>query len=130
MNITFKTYEQESFQDVPFVSYPQAEGYTRIVEYKKLTDQPANKDTTISIEFPMEYVAGKNLPYYPVINAENLNLYNKYRKLAEKYSNLFVCGRLGDYKYYNMDAAIERALQVGCEIENYIKMQRIQISCE
>lgn len=122
LDIKFESYDKDSYQDVPFVSYPQTEGYTRIVEYKKLTNQNVEGATTISIEYPEQYVPNVNLPYYPIINEANLNLYEKYRKLADGISNLFVCGRLGDYKYYNMDAAIERALFVENEIENYIKL--------
>ncbi len=120
LDIKFESYSVDSYQDVPFVSYPQAEGYTRIVEYKKLTNQTVKNETTISIEYPKQYIPDENQPYYPIINKNNLNLYEKYRQLADKYSNLFVCGRLGDYKYYNMDAAIERALTVEKEIEKYI----------
>lgn len=121
LEIKFESYNEDSYQDVPFVSYPQSEGYTRIVEYKKLTNQCVQGVTTISIEYPEQYVRNKNLPYYPIINDANMGLYEKYRDLANGFSNLFVCGRLGDYKYYNMDAAIERALYVEKEIESYIK---------
>ncbi len=120
LDIIIETLNQDSYQDVPFVSYPQAEGYTRVVEYKKLTNQSVKDYTTISTEYPIEYVPDKNLPYYPIINDPNTNLYNKYKELADTFSNLFVCGRLGDYKYYNMDAAIERALEVEKVIEEYI----------
>ena len=65
-----------------------------------------------------------NQPYYPIINEDNLSLYEKYKKLADKYNNLFVCGRLGDYKYYNMDAAIERALSVEKEIEEFVEQPK------
>lgn len=124
LDIRFKSFSIDSYQDVPFISYPQAEGYTRIVEYKKLTNQTVSGATTISIEYPENYVPGKNEPYYPVINEPNTGLYQQYRTLANEYSNLFVCGRLGDYKYYNMDAAIERALLIEKEIEEYILVQR------
>lgn len=120
LDIEFRHFEQEEYQSVPFVSYPQAEGYTRIVEYKKLTNQLVEGKTTISIEYPKTYIPYVNEPYYPVINDDNVLQYKKYRELAEKYENLFVCGRLGDYKYYNMDAAIERAIEVEKEIEDYI----------
>lgn len=121
LDIRFESYDRDSYQDVPFVSYPQSKGYTRIVEYKKLTNQNVKGSTTISIEYPKQYAPNVNLPYYPIINEPNLALYEKYKKLAEKYINLFVCGRLGDYKYYNMDAAIERALCVEKDIEKYVK---------
>lgn len=124
LDIQFKSYPVDSFQVVPFISYPQAEGYTRIVEYKKLTNQTVPGVTTVSIEYPADYVPNRNEPYYPIINESNLELYQQYRVMADRYSNLFVCGRLGDYKYYNMDAAIERAIQVEAKIEAYILNQR------
>lgn len=118
--IDFKSYQQDSFQDVPFISYPQAAGYTRIVEYKKLTGQEIVNATTISVEYPQQYENGKNLPYYPIINTENINLYSRYNILAAGYKNLFICGRLGDYKYYNMDEAIIRAMEIEKAIEKYL----------
>ena len=121
LDIKFESFDVDSYQDVPFVSYPQTEGYTRIVEYKKLTNQHIKDKTSISIEYPVPYVPDLNQPYYPIVNAENMELYQKYKSLSEKYHNLFVCGRLGDYKYYNMDAAIERALEVEKEIESYVR---------
>ncbi len=124
LDIKFQSYECDSYQDVPFVSYPQADGYTRIVEYKKLTQQDIDGVTSVSIEYPVQYEPGKNLPYYPIINDENMALYYKYKKLADKYENLFICGRLGDYKYYNMDAAIIRAFEVEKKIEEYIELRR------
>lgn len=127
LDIQFKTLSMDSYQDVPFISYPQAAGYTRIVEYKKLTNQTVPGATTISIEYPESYVPGTNEPYYPIINEPNLELYRQYRDLADEYCNLFVCGRLGDYKYYNMDAAIERALQVEEDIEKYILDQQRRV---
>lgn len=123
LNIEFKSFKMNDYQAVPFISYPQAEGYTRIVEYKKLTGQKLEGETTISIEYPKAYINGKNLPYYPVINRANLEKFEKYRKLADNYCNLYVCGRLGDYKYYNMDAAIIRAMEIEKQIERTLTKQ-------
>lgn len=120
LDIEFKSFDRTDYQSVPFISYPQADGYTRIVEYKKLTGQAVEGNTTISVEYPRTYVKGENLPYYPVINKANLEKFEKYRELTENYGNLFVCGRLGDYKYYNMDAAIVRAMEIGRQIEDMI----------
>lgn len=117
LDIEFRSFEMNDYQTVPFISYPQAEGYTRIVEYKKLTGQTVEGRTTISVEYPKTYVRGENLPYYPVINKTNLEKFEKYRELAGSYSNLYVCGRLGDYKYYNMDAAIIRGMEIEKQIE-------------
>lgn len=124
LNIEYKSFENDSYQEEPFISYPQADGYTRIVEYKKLTGQEVEGNTTISIEYPVEYVNGVNLPYYPIINDENRTRYNEYRVEADKYENLFICGRLGDYQYYNMDMAVKRALEQELEIEKYLEKNK------
>ncbi len=124
LDIEFKSFEMNDYQTVPFISYPQAEGYTRIVEYKKLTGQSVEGNTTISVEYPKAYISGKNLPYYPVINKANLKKYEKYKRLAGNYCNLYVCGRLGDYKYYNMDAAIIRAMEIEMQIEKTLVGQK------
>lgn len=97
------------------ISYPQADGYTRETEYKQINyidvDTPY---TVIAREYPMEYnknaVKG-NVPYYPVLNQENRYKYARYLDEANQYSNLFLCGRLADYKYYNMDLIIENAFE-------------------
>ena len=120
LNIRFDSFDIDSYQSTPFVSFPQAEGYTRIVEYKKLVGQTIIGKTSISTEYPVEYQKGINMPQSPIINEDNLKLYGKYKEEIKTYKNLFVCGRLGDYKYYNMDAAIRRALEIEKEIEHYI----------
>ncbi len=113
-SLRFKwVYEEiESFQDYPVVAYPQAEEYTRITEYKKLPYQDV-KGTTYAIEYPLPYKRGEtNEPYYPLLTDESKDLYGKYSKIADEIDNLIYCGRLAEYKYYNMDDAIERALNI------------------
>lgn len=106
--------EQESFQDAPVVAYPQEAGFTRITEFKKLPMQES-KGTTYAKEFPLPYQEGeKQEPYYPVLTEESNRQYSQYRALADKIPNLICCGRLADFKYYNMDQALSRALEV-CE---------------
>ncbi|WP_312692028.1 UDP-galactopyranose mutase [Caproiciproducens sp.] len=120
LDIVFQTKDMDYFQSVAFIAYPQANGYTRSCEYKYLTGQKVNGKTTLSIEYPLQYDPNAlkgNIPYYPVINDENRKKYQQYKNLADKFQNLYVCGRLGDYKYYNMDAAIERALEVFNQIK-------------
>ncbi|EKS3506085.1 UDP-galactopyranose mutase, partial [Campylobacter jejuni] len=51
-----------------------------------------------------------NEPYYPILTSESLKLYHNYKNLAKKINNLYFLGRLADFKYYNMDQAIKRAL--------------------
>lgn len=108
----------DSFQPAPVVAYPQAAGYTRITEYKKLPVQRANEITSYAVEYSTPYDPETDAePYYPILNDENLELYNKYKTDAKKIPNLIVCGRLGDYRYYNMDQTLERALDIcdgGC----------------
>lgn len=112
LHFEWKYEDIDSFQDMPVVAYPQADGYTRITEYKKLPYQDV-KGTTYAIEYPLPYRKGEsNEPYYPVLTDESKNLYNIYSNLAKETGGLICCGRLADFKYYNMDQAIDRALNV------------------
>jgi UDP-galactopyranose mutase len=113
LRFDFQTIKTDSFQDAPVVAYPRAEGYTRITEYKKLPVQNISGLTTIAYEYPLPAnKAEGNEPYYPVITYDNILLYNKYLSDLNGIPNLFLCGRLADYKYYNMDAAVMRAFDV------------------
>ena len=104
--------EKESLQDAPVVAYPQEEGFTRITEYKKLPVQNL-PGTSYAKEYPLPYeVENGAEPYYPVLTEESAKQYAKYRSHAEKVKNLYLCGRLADFKYYNMDQALQQALNV------------------
>lgn len=104
----------DSFQPAPVVAYPQEPGYTRITEYKKLPVQTCN-GTSYAIEYSLPYEEGKQQePYYPVLTGASIERYNKYKTLADGIPSLHCCGRLGDFKYYNMDQALARALEI-CE---------------
>lgn len=109
--------EKESFQEAPVVAYPQAEEYTRITEYTKLPLQKVGNRTAYAVEFPVDYQKRDSAePYYPVITAASQEIYMRYREEVLRYPNLYVCGRLGDFRYYNMDQALKRALCVAGEI--------------
>jgi len=104
-----------NFQGNAVVNYTDRETpYTRIIEHKwfefgrddKGNDIPG---TVISREYSSEWKVGDE-PYYPVNDAENNELYAGYRKLAEGERNVIFGGRLGEYKYYDMDAVIAAAL--------------------
>lgn len=99
-----------SIQPVAVVAYPQAKEFTRIVEFTKLPYQ--NSDgSTYEVEYPLQYdPKGSQEPYYPVLTAESQNIYQKYCERAAKINNLFCCGRLGSFKYFNIDQAIFEAL--------------------
>jgi UDP-galactopyranose mutase len=109
----------DSFQPVPVVSDPKAVGYTRITEYKKLPVQICDEKTVIAVEYPVAYHSEHTAelePYYPIITNDNQKLYEKYAKALKSVKNLYLCGRLANYKYYNMDQAIIRAFEVFDEI--------------
>ena len=116
LHFEWKYEEKKSFQKYPVVAYPQAEGFVRIIEYKKLPIQYV-AGTTYEVEYSLPYKHGvDNEPYYPVLTEESQHCYQEYKKLAEKINNLFVCGRLGDFKYYNMDQALEKAIDTADRI--------------
>ncbi len=99
------------YQKNAVVNYPCNYDFTRIHEYKYYLNNICNK-TVIAKEYSEEYVEGKNDPYYPIPNEKNFILYDKYLQRAKQMKNVFFLGRLGDYKYYNMDQAVARALDV------------------
>ncbi len=102
----------ESFQKAPVVAYPQELSFTRITEYKKIPVQNIT-GTSYAIEYSVPYRDGVNVePYYPVLTNKSQDLYKKYKILADRVPNLIYCGRLADFKYYNMDQALERALSI------------------
>lgn len=122
LSFEWKTIDTESFQDAPVVAYPQADGYTRITEYTKLPVQNASGKTTIAIEYSIPYEQGKEMePYYPIPNSENDALYQKYFEELNAIPNLYLCGRLAEYKYYNMDQALEQALKLCGTLKKEIK---------
>ena len=111
LRFEWKYGDTDSLQDAPVVAYPQVEGYTRITEYKKLPVQNV-KGTSYAVEYPVKYDSSKAEPYYPILTMDSQQQYAKYLALAEKIPNLYLCGRLADFKYYNMDQALDRALSV------------------
>ncbi|KLU59400.1 dTDP-fucopyranose mutase [Peptococcaceae bacterium CEB3] len=117
LDLVFERYKMNYYQLAAVVNYPNEEKFTRITEFKHFTCERASTETTILKEYPMDYdiTAPKgNIPYYPIINEENLILYAKYRDALRRFGNIYPCGRLAEYRYYNMDAVVDRALSL-CE---------------
>lgn len=117
----FETKDMEYYQPVGTVNYPTKEDkFTRITEYKHMTMENAKTDkTTIMREYPCSFELGKDMtPYYPINNENSQELYNKYLSLVNEYPNLYLLGRLAQYKYYNMDLIINEALKLYDEIKN------------
>lgn len=101
-----------SWQPKAVVNYTVSEDYTRITEFKKLTGQE-HSGTTIMKEYPVAYTDSRTqIPYYAINNEENIALYQQYKKLLDDYPNFYLLGRLAEYKYYNIDAIVEKALQL------------------
>ncbi len=93
------------------VNYTVSEDFTRITEFKHLTGQRNTSGTTIIREYPFAYTGAEGeIPYYAIMNAENEALYKQYQELAGQIENLYLLGRLAEYKYYNMDAMADKAL--------------------
>ena len=111
VDMKFETLNQESFQPAATVNYPNNYNFTRITEFKKI-HPVESKSTTILREYPQNYIRGKNVPYYPIFNEENKMRHEKYFAEALQVKNLILLGRLAEYKYYDMDDVIERALKV------------------
>lgn len=111
--VYFETEElpMANYQGNAVVNYTDVETpYTRIIEHKffEFGTQPT---TVISREYPKEWQPGDE-PYYPVNNEENQALYQRYAELAQENKKVLFGGRLGEYKYYDMDKVIESALNM------------------
>lgn len=112
LDFVFEHHNIEEYQPAAVVNYTVSEYYTRITEFKKLTGQSVT-GTTILKEYPKAFEdEKKEIPYYPINNDLNNTLYNKYVDLIKNYDNLFLLGRLAEYKYYNMDLIVENALKL------------------
>ena len=116
VNFKFEEYDRELYQSNSVVNYPSCDkDYTRIHEYKYYLNEKSNK-TVIAKEYSEFFELGKNERYYPIPKEENTKLYEKYLNEAKNLQNVYFLGRLGDYKYYDMDKAILRAIELFEEI--------------
>ncbi|WP_298065673.1 UDP-galactopyranose mutase [uncultured Mailhella sp.] len=112
VRLEFREYAREFFQTHAVINYPENYDFTRITEYKHFLGDRAS-GTVVSFEYPEAYRPGENLPFYPIPGQKNSRLYERYCSSVKKdHADVIFFGRLGDYKYYNMDAAVARALAV------------------
>ena len=100
-----ETHETEVYQPVAVVNYPNDYAFTRITEFKHLTGQKHTK-TSIVYEYPQD----EGDPYYPIPRRENAERYALYNELAKHTPRVHFVGRLGTYKYYNMDQIVGQSL--------------------
>jgi UDP-galactopyranose mutase len=107
LHFEHQTHDRPLYQSAAVVNYPNEHAYTRITEFKYLTGQEHPK-TSIVFEHPRS----EGDPYYPIPRAENAALYQRYKELAETLDDVHFTGRLGTYKYYNMDQVVAQSLSL------------------
>jgi UDP-galactopyranose mutase len=100
-----KTLATEYAQPVAVINHPNEHEYTRITEFKHLTGQHHSKTSVV-----YEYPSSTGDPYYPVPTRENAALYARYAELAASTAGVHFVGRLGTYRYYNMDQVVAQAM--------------------
>jgi UDP-galactopyranose mutase len=105
LEFRFETLDVDVAQPFPVINYPNENAYTRVTEFKYLSGQRHPKTTRV-----YEYAKADGDPYYPVPRPENAALYRRYQELAEATPGVQFIGRLGTYKYYNMDQVVAQAL--------------------
>lgn len=101
----FETLDKEYIQPTATINYPEVHPYTRSTEFKYLTGQTHHKTTVV-----YEYPQAEGDPYYPIPRRENALLYKQYENLASTIRDVYFTGRLGTYKYYNMDQVVAQSL--------------------
>ena len=117
LRFDFEYYDKPDYQGHSVVNYTVSEDFTRITEFKYLTGQKAD-GTTIVKEYPFAYTgAAGEIPYYSIANEANQKLYEQYRGLVEHIPNVWLLGRLPEYKYYNIDAIVHKALELTDKIK-------------
>lgn len=111
LNFEMEILEEENYQGVAVMNFTDRETpYTRIIEHKHFEFGNQEK-TVITKEYPKEWKLGDE-PYYPINDDKNNLLYEKYLELSKKDKNIIFGGRLGTYKYYDMDKIVEEALSI------------------
>lgn len=114
--------ERENFQGCAVMNFTDEETqYTRSIEHKHF-DNAVSPVTHVTYEFPVEYVAEKTEPYYPVNDTVNNAKYQQYKALADAETNVFFGGRLAEYKYYDMHQIIDAAFIAVDDIKRKINV--------
>lgn len=107
--------DRQDFQGNAVVNYTDAETpYTRIIEHKHF-EFGKQAQTVISREYSLPWVKGQEA-FYPINDSRNNALYTKYSGMAKEQDKVHFCGRLGEYKYYDMDKTVERAMSIQGEM--------------
>lgn len=114
-SLKFREEYEEPPLDVPVINYPHAGvDYTRKIFHNNFYKHSKHGEvSTVYYEYPEEF-NGRNERFYPIPDKKNLDLYKKYKELADQEPNVYFGGRLGTYKYLDMDATIAQAMSL-CE---------------
>lgn len=113
LRFEWRTEPVEHFQGAALVAYPEAEGFTRITEYSYFPQMRHYEKTSLAYEYPLSYQEGGQAePYYPLLTQDSQECHRRYMEELGRVPNLILCGRLAQFKYYNMDQALEAALEV------------------
>ena len=98
------------------VNFPDKSKFTRVTQFNKYL-RPLKEESIMAFEKPKNHIQGKTTPYYPIPTNENHELLKRYQVKAEKeFPNVHFLGRLGEYKYWNMDQAVARALTLAAKL--------------
>ena len=115
IDMRFESVDAELFQGAPVVNYPNNYDFTRITEFKQIHPAQSQR-TTLLREYPQTYVAGENEPYYPIFTDEARAAYEKYSAELQRFENITAVGRLAEYRYYDIDDVVKRALDIFDEL--------------
>ena len=118
LDFKFETLNVPTVQSAPVINYPNEHPYTRVTEFKYLTGQEHPKTTVV-----YEFAKPEGDPYYPVPRPDNAALYKKYQDLADVTPGVHFLGRLGTYKYYNMDQVVAQALTLSAALTGVPRRQ-------
>ncbi|MBC8095907.1 MAG: UDP-galactopyranose mutase [Akkermansiaceae bacterium] len=119
-----ETLNQQQFQPVAVVNFPNDNAFTRITEFKHLTGQEHQKTSVV-----YEYPCAEGDPYYPIPRQENADIYHQYQALAEQ-SGVHFAGRLATYKYYNMDQVVAQALTLYAKLLNVTRAEAASLHAD
>ena len=116
LDFVYKRYDKKHVQPTGTVNFTVSEDYTRTTEYSWLTGQEIEK-TTVAEEYPLAFTdPATQIPYYVISGDENQAMYDKYAAMFNELPNFKLLGRLAEYRYYNMDQIVARALELADEL--------------
>lgn len=121
LEFTWKVVNKNKAPETPLSAYPEGDKYIRITDYTQFPSQEFGDKAVIAIEYPIEYKQDElcgNEPYYPTLTNESKEMFEKYNNMARKVRNLYWCGRLAEFKYYNMDAVIINAISLAEKLKS------------